>query len=80
MPNCINVHIGLFYFMLGNINPKYRSNLHVIQLVAAVETPILQKHHGSIHKILEPFMSDIKALETVSIHACIFVCTLMHVY
>ena len=53
--------------MLGNIHPKYRSNLHVIQLVAAVETWILQKH--SIQKILEPFMSDIKALETVSIYA-----------
>ena len=60
-------YLGLFYFLLGNINPKYRSNLHVIQLVAVVETQILQKH--SIHKILEPFMLDIKALETVSMHA-----------
>ena len=55
--------------MLGNIDPTYRSNLHVIQLVAAVETQILQKH--SIDKILEPFMLEIKALETVS---NIFVC------
>ena len=47
-----------FTFMLGNIDPKYQSNLHVIQLVSVVETKLLQKH--SIYKILEPFMLDIK--------------------
>ena len=56
--------LGLFYIMLGNIDPKYRSGLHTIQLLSVVETQILQKY--SIHKILESFMSDIKQLESVS--------------
>ena len=55
---------GIFYFMLGNISPKYRSNLHTIQLLCVVRTSLLQKY--GINQILEPFMSDIKELESVS--------------
>ena len=50
--------------MLGNIDPKYRSGLHTIQLLSVVETQILQKY--SIHEILESFMFDIKQLESAS--------------
>lgn len=45
------------------IDPKYRSGLHTIQLLCVIEAQILQKY--SIHEILEPFMSDIKQLESV---------------
>lgn len=55
---------GIFYYMLGNIHPKYRSNLHVIQLLCVVTTPLLHKY--GINQILEPLMSDIKELESVS--------------
>lgn len=49
--------------MLGNIDPKFRSSLHTIQLVAVVRSPILQKY--SIEEVLQPFMSDIQKLESV---------------
>ena len=58
--------IGIFYCMLGNIDPKYRSNLHVIQLLCVVTTPLLKKY--GINQILEPLMTDIKELESVSAH------------
>ena len=57
---------GTFYFMLGNIPPKLRSRLHTIQLVAVVKTELLHKY--PLSDILEPFMSDIKLLESVSVH------------
>ena len=57
--------IGLFYFTLGNIHPKYRSSLHTIQLLCAVESRVMEKY--SINQVLEPFMQDIKQLETVSV-------------
>lgn len=56
--------VGIFYYMLGNIDPKYRSNLHVIQLLCVVTTPLLKKY--GINQILEPLMTDIKELESVS--------------
>ena len=73
--------LGLFYFMLGNIVPKYRSGLHTIQLLSVVETRILHKY--SIHEILESFMSDIKQLESVSAFCMLhlyynYIATCMH--
>ena len=59
--------VSIFYYMLGNIDPRYRSNLHVIQLLCVVPTPLLKKY--GINEILEPFMTDIKDLESVS--ACV---------
>jgi len=69
---CMNVDsiifkycIGLFYFTLGNIHPKHRSSLHTIQLLCAVAAHIMEKY--SVHQVLEPFMQDIKQLETVGV-------------
>ena len=63
--------------MLGNIHPKHRSGLHTIQLVCAVETHILEKY--SINQVLEPFMQDIKQLETVSAFMyCSYACYRYH--
>lgn len=56
---------AIFYFMLGNIDPKYRSSLHSIQLVAVLCTELL--HRYSINEILEPFMRSINQLESVSV-------------
>jgi hypothetical protein len=58
------VLVGLFYYTLGNISPRYRSSLKAIQLITVVKHSIL-KDYG-IDKILEPFIEDIKALEMVS--------------
>ena len=56
--------IGMFYYTLANIPPRYRSSLHVIQLLCVVQTQILQKY--TINEILLPFMSDLEKLESVS--------------
>ena len=57
--------LGLFYYVLGNIQPKYRSALKVIQLIAAVTYPLL-KEYGYEH-VLEPFIEDVKKLRQVFI-------------
>ena len=56
-------NLGLFYYTLGNISPKHRSSLDAIQLVSVVKHSIIVDY--GIDKILEPFIEDIKALESV---------------
>ena len=56
--------IGLFYYTIGNIDPKFRSGLHNIQLLAVVRTALITKY--GIAKILEPFIAALKSLESVS--------------
>jgi hypothetical protein len=34
---------GLFYYTLGNISPKYRSQLKAIQLLAVAKRPVIKK-------------------------------------
>ena len=55
--------------MLLNIDPKYRSSLHSIQLITPCLTKLIEKY--PINEILEPFMSSIRCLERVS---CIAIC------
>ena len=38
------IHVGAFYFTLGNVNPKFRSKLKSIQLVALVKRVHLVKY------------------------------------
>lgn len=56
----VHVFTGLFYFLLGNCHPKYRSKLKAVQLVA------ICKHHSikqySLDAILHPFLQDLKKL------------------
>ena len=54
--------------MLLNIDPKYRSSLHSIQLATVCRTELIEKY--PINEILEPFMSSIKCLERVSYETC----------
>ena len=76
---CMHMHRfpGLFYYILGNLSPSYRSNLKCIQLVAIAELSVIVKY-GS-NKILEAFMADIKELEEVgtshkNMKGCIYLC------
>lgn len=55
---------GLFYYMLGNIAPQYRSVMKAVQLVAILKHSVLKSY--GIDKVLLPFMDDIRALEQVS--------------
>ncbi len=59
----IFVCTGLFYYMLGNIDPKFRSHADCIQLLAVVRTELITKY--GVNKILEPFINNIKLLEEV---------------
>lgn len=68
--------IGLFYYTLGNIDPMLRSKLRTIMLVAVVKTSSIEKY--GIDVVLEPFVEDMKHLESVSTclirlyNACIY--------
>lgn len=58
-----HVFIGVFYYVLGNIHPKLRSSLKVIQLITIVRHSILQEYGED--KILEPFMESVMKFEKV---------------
>jgi len=63
---------GIFYYMLLNIDPKYRSSLHSIQLATVCCTELIEKY--AVSEVLAPFMSSIKSLESVSCyfaHTCL---------
>lgn len=48
---------GIFYFTLGNIHPRFRSQLSMIYLVAITK----QKNIG-MDAVISPFVDDIKKL------------------
>ncbi len=57
--------INAIYYILGNLDPKYRSRLDMIQLVCLAKN-IHVKQYG-ILSLLEPIIDDIKDLETKGI-------------
>ena len=54
--------LGIFLFTLGNIHPKYRSSLRVINLLLAATVPVIEKH--GLNQILQPFLCDLQTLAT----------------
>lgn len=59
-----HVHVGLFYYVLGNIDPALRSGLNTIQLLCIVRCIHIEKYGMDV--ILQPFVEDIQKLESVS--------------
>ena len=59
----IVVHVGFFYYLLGNLSPYLRSQLKSIQLLAVAKAQVIVKYGADA--ILEPIMNDIKKLEQV---------------
>ena len=57
------LHAGCFYFVLGNIHPKYRSTLRSIQLVALAKVMHIKEY--GLHSILQVIVDDICKLEKV---------------
>ena len=53
----------MFYYVLGNIEPRLRSALRYIQLIACVSVPYLEEY--GFKKILEPFVRDVNKLSEV---------------
>ena len=56
-------YTGMFYYMIGNIDPRLRSGLHTIQLMAVARTQHIDKY--GMNEILKPFMEEIRQLEEV---------------
>lgn len=54
--------IGAFYWMLGNLDPKYRSVLRSLQLAIICPSRYLGKY--GLEKVLHRFMVDINLLES----------------
>ena len=54
----------MFYYLLGNISPRYRSRLKMIQLVHVINAEVMKEH--GVDTILKPLISDIQKLEKVS--------------
>ena len=50
----------MFYFTLGNVNPKFRSKLKSIQLAALVRRVHLVKY--GMNAVLRPIVDDLKKL------------------
>ena len=57
--------LGVVFFVLGNLHPKFRSRLQAINLVLLATVPIIEKH--GIDVILRPFMNDLNTLATAGI-------------
>lgn len=62
--------LGVVFYTLGNIHPKYRSSLRAINLALIATVPVIEQY--GINKILQPFLYDLNVLGsdgiTVSIH------------
>lgn len=58
--------IGIFYFTLGNVRPKYRSKLSAIQLVAIVKHKYLSVY--GMDAVLRPFVDDMKKLVSITLN------------
>ena len=56
--------LGIFYFTLGNVQPKYCSKLSTIQLVAIVKHKHLSVY--GMDAVLRPFV-DMKKLVSVTL-------------
>lgn len=50
------------YFNLGNIDAKFKSKLHVIQLVSLCKSSLIQKY--GLSKVFERLITDLQTLET----------------
>ena len=55
--------LGVFYYTLGNINPKHRSQLKAMQLLAIAKRPVIKKY--GCNEILRTFMTQLAQLEEV---------------
>ena len=54
------VHAGVFYFSLGNLHPKYRSQYSSIHLVALCKRKFINLY--SMTNMLRPLIEDVKSL------------------
>ena len=64
--------LGIVFYTLGNIAPKYRSQLKVINLVLIATVPVIEVY--GLQKVLQPFVRDLNILATTGISVSIDGC------
>ena len=57
--------LGIVFFILGNVHPKFRSSLNAINLLMCARFSLIEKY--GINKILEPFVRDLETLYTTGV-------------
>ena len=57
--------VGVVFFTLGNIHPKYRSTFKSINLAILATKPVIERH--GIDAVLRPFFQDLVTLATKGI-------------
>lgn len=57
--------LGIVFYTLGNIAPKYRSQLKLINLAIVATVPVIEAY--GLNKVLEPFVTDLNTLATTGI-------------
>lgn len=57
--------LGAFYYLLGNLQPKFRQRINNIQLLGLVKSSVIQEH--GMNNILEFLLQDVNKLEEVSL-------------
>ena len=67
--------IGVVYYTLGNLHPKYQPALKGIHLLSCTYYSIIQWY--GIDSVLEPIVADVKCLEEVNdlthqLYACVY--------
>ena len=55
-----SLSLGLFYFVLGNLQPALRSKMKHIQLAAIATCGVMKKY--GIDVVMKPILEDIKKL------------------
>lgn len=54
---------GMFYYVIGNIEPRLRSSLRCIQLITCVKTKDIEEY--GFRRVLQPFIEDVNRLYKV---------------
>ena len=61
--------LGMVFFSLGNIHPKYRSSYKAIYLAIAAPSTIIESH--GLNTVLQPFINDLNKLSSEGIEVTV---------
>ena len=61
--------LGIVFYSLGNVAPKFRSRLRLINLAIVATIPVIEAH--GLNKILQRFVDDINELTEVGVSVTI---------
>ena len=61
--------VGVVFYTLGNIHPKFRSTYRAINLAILATKPVLEKH--GIDAVLQPFFEDCNKLAKTGVSVCV---------